>query len=99
MSWREDDLDRADDDLPFWHPGHIATVRAVPTPPRRLITCAGCATTVAIHGFDSLMVRDQLRLWRQGWRRDPDTRRDYCPDCATVVDGRGPAEAHVRRGV
>lgn len=48
------------------------------------ITCARCGASEALLMFALEYVRSQIRLWRVGWRREPDEQLDYCPDCAAT---------------
>lgn len=43
------------------------------------VTCATCGRRerLGIHYGDQCA--RQIRLWRQGWRRVPETQLDYCP--------------------
>lgn len=46
------------------------------------ITCRGCAATASVPFGSTSQAVEQVALWCQGWRRNPDTRDDYCPTCA-----------------
>jgi hypothetical protein len=45
------------------------------------VTCSTCGRSESLLMFPLEYVRSQIRLWRDGWRRDPPTQLDYCPDC------------------
>lgn len=72
MSWYDSEHDWPE--YPVQHP--------VPVVLRKTIRCAGCAATAEVPAGGEVMVREQLQLWREGWRRDPTMGTDHCPDCA-----------------
>ena len=49
--------------------------------PTRPLACSGCGVEVQVPTYRHAMVQAQVRLWRRGWRRVPETGRDYCPPC------------------
>lgn len=53
-------------------------------PPMQRLACVMCDAhrRIPLSGMD--MVRAQIAMWRSGWRRDPVSARDYCPDHAAV---------------
>lgn len=51
------------------------------------ITCAGCAAQRMVSLHEHVRIHETVSMWRRGWRRDPDTQLDYCPDCAPAVVG------------
>jgi len=49
--------------------------------PTRHITCVRCGAAAEVPYAGVPLVRAQVSLWCDGWRRDPDSGYDYCPHC------------------
>lgn len=56
-----------------------------PVVPRTTIRCVRCSASAETPAFGEAMVGGQIRLWLLGWRRDPSTATDHCPDCARAL--------------
>lgn len=54
-------------------------------PPTWLIGCVGCPRRSRVPRGGIPQAQAQVELWCAGWRRDPDSGRDYCPDCAASM--------------
>jgi hypothetical protein len=50
-------------------------------PPTLRIGCCKCDTHRSILYWGIGKVQEQIRMWHDGWRRDPETGLDYCPGC------------------
>jgi hypothetical protein len=77
----EDDLDGVDL-LPY--PRGLAELGQRHEVP---IVCAQCGTRRMVSLHIHVQIHETMSMWRRGWRRDPNTQLDYCPDCAPAIVG------------
>lgn len=67
-------------DIDLYRPRGPALVAPIPRMMRRIV-CAGCGGVAEVPLYGIPQVEGQVRLWLRGWRREPDTGRDFCPPC------------------